>query len=173
MCFDGWVGGKKIKGRQTCELFGLSDLLKHGLQLNGRWPGFVLMTSSCCLDSHFVRSCLIRNCSCFSSYQLSYQALPRAASLCRLSNNPPIKNSRRPPGGENDKDPHADIPVLIAERWFVVRVRRIFLDGSVFCVETVFEMSSVFKLLASCSSSRSLSLSLSSPPEQAAHINAT
>ena len=112
MCFDGWVGGKKIKGRQTCELFGLSDLPKHGLQLSGRWPGFVLMASSCCLDSHFVRSCLIRNCSCFSLYQLSYQALPRAASLCRLSNNPPIKNSRRPPGGENDKDPHADIPIF-------------------------------------------------------------
>ena len=53
-------------------------------------------------------------------------------------------------------------------RSYVVRVRRIFLDGSVFCVETVFEMSSVFKLLA-----LALALSLSSPPEQAAHINAT
>jgi len=32
-----------------------------------------------------------------SSYQLTYQALPRAASSCRLSNDPPIKKTHDDP----------------------------------------------------------------------------
>jgi len=97
---------------QTCELFGLSDLTKHGLQLNGRWPGCVLTTPSCCLDSNFVRNCIIRNCSCFSSYQLLIRLclapLPRVASPTTRQS----KTHEDPQVAKTVKIRHADIPIF-------------------------------------------------------------